>query len=59
MKIVPLIALFGAWLVRPLLQVEHPPVITSPDGAPAGAPKEEPPAPPPASTPAPKGGTMR
>lgn len=58
MKILPLIALFGAWLVRPLLQVEHPPVIKSPDGAPTVAPKDEPPAPP-SSTPAPKGGTMR
>jgi hypothetical protein len=58
MKILPLIALFGAWLFRPLLQVEHPPVITSPDGAPAGAPKDAPPAPP-ASTLAPKDGTMR
>ena len=58
MKILPLIALFGAWLFAPLLQVEHPPVIKCPDGAPAGAPKEAPPAPP-ASTPAPTGGTMR
>jgi hypothetical protein len=58
MKTLPLIALFGAWLFRPLLQVEHPPVIKSTDGAPTGAPKDAPPAPS-ASTPAPKGGTMR
>jgi hypothetical protein len=57
MKILPLIALFGAWLFRPLLQVEHEPVSTSTmkENPPSADPKNDAPA---ESTP--KGGrTMR
>ena len=57
MTILPLIALFGAWLFAPLLQVEHAPVTTqtTKENPPSADPKNDPP-----SEPTPKGGrTMR
>jgi hypothetical protein len=45
MTFLPLIALFGAWLIRPLLQVEHTPVSTptTKENPPSADPKNDPP----------------